>query len=228
MITERARLRTRSRSSDISADALLSRERLFDNTGNACTPSAYRRHSRIALAAAAIIAPLVIMINELNKVSKIQARKELSAQAERAAKLCIEKPADKCGDVNESLLSIDTKNKLNTSRLNFRYQIEKKAAHGSLSKEEAGDINALYGPCKQFVGDVMGRDPKTMRSDYSDRNSGVVGISYTRDSDFSEWKYECRTEGPYIYWRTVDSLGPESGSGRWRNEDRRPISQYRS
>ena len=78
--------------------------------------------------------------------------------------------------------------------------------------------------CKRFVGDLMGRDPAIMQTDYE--GDGVVGISYVRADDGKQWKYECEINGTDIIWRGVDISGPGEGPGRWRTEDAKPVSLY--
>lgn len=78
--------------------------------------------------------------------------------------------------------------------------------------------------CKQLVGDAMGRDPSIMLTDQATTEN--VSISYIREDDSKEFKYQCKEEGGNIIWRGVDIFRPGDGPGRWRNEDARPISTF--
>lgn len=83
--------------------------------------------------------------------------------------------------------------------------------------------DALASQCKDLVGDIMGRSPSSMSTDYFRPGLNLVGISYIRSSDGKLWKYECTSDGSSIVWRGVDIFGPGEGHGRWREEDRRSL-----
>ena len=78
--------------------------------------------------------------------------------------------------------------------------------------------------CKQLIGDVMGRDPGSMIADQV--SADITSISYVRDDDAKEFKYQCKEEEGDIIWRGVDIFGPGEGPGRWRNEDARAITSF--
>ena len=69
--------------------------------------------------------------------------------------------------------------------------------------------------CKQLIGDVMGRDPGSMSTDKV--STDIVSISYIREDDAKEFKYQCKEKDSDIIWRGVDIFGPGEGPGRWRN-----------
>jgi hypothetical protein len=82
----------------------------------------------------------------------------------------------------------------------------------------------IPGKCKAFIASLMGRPAETMSYQYpSDGDMSMVFVSYMRD-DGTVWKYQCKTDGQTIVWRGVDVDGPGSGPGRWREEDRVPLS----
>jgi hypothetical protein len=79
--------------------------------------------------------------------------------------------------------------------------------------------------CKAFIGKLMGRPTETMIAQYPPGESKniMAFVHYERD-DGTIWRYQCLTDGETIVWRGLDIDGPGSGPGRWREEDRVPIS----
>ena len=57
-------------------------------------------------------------------------------------------------------------------------------------------------------------------------STDIISISYIREDDAKEFKYQCKEKDGDIIWRGVDIFGPGEGPGRWRNEDARPISSF--
>ena len=79
--------------------------------------------------------------------------------------------------------------------------------------------------CKQLVGDIMGRNPESMRTDKTSK--GITSISYIRADDGKKFKYQCKGEGGNIIWRGVDLFRPGGGPGRWRYENAKAISSFK-
>ena len=78
--------------------------------------------------------------------------------------------------------------------------------------------------CKALISGLMGRPVEIMTALHPfDGDEAIAFVSYERD-DASVWKYQCKTDGRTIVWRGVDIDGPGSGPGRWREEDRVPLS----
>ena len=95
------------------------------------------------------------------------------------------------------------------------------------SPEERGDVGRnfeLGEACKKYIGGIMGRPVSSIRVDYEEDGGSLIGVSYIRESDNKQWKYECTSEGDNIIWRGVDIFEPGEGPGRWRTEDAKPIS----
>jgi hypothetical protein len=82
----------------------------------------------------------------------------------------------------------------------------------------------IPGQCKVFIASLMGRPVEKLSYQHpSYGDMSMVFVSYMRD-DGTAWKYQCKTDGQTIVWRVVDVDGPGSGPGRWREEDRVPLS----
>ena len=106
---------------------------------------------------------------------------------------------------------------------------EKIATEKRLAKEAALDgerIALLPGICRKYIGEVMGREPASMSTDYERNGEKIVGISYIRQDDGKLFKYECTINGETIVWRGVDIFRQGEGPGRWRNEDAKPLSSF--
>jgi len=93
----------------------------------------------------------------------------------------------------------------------------------TVPSEKVSQVYDIPLQCKQLVGDIMGRDPGSMSTDYRSEAGELVGISYVRQDDGKTFKYECGVEDSNLVWRGVDIDGPGSGPGRWRYEDQRPL-----
>lgn len=97
---------------------------------------------------------------------------------------------------------------------------EKKAKESNNAKA----MELLPEKCKRYIGELMGRDPASMTSDYTRPEEKIVGISYARQDDGKRFKYECIINGESIVWRGVDIFSEGEGPGRWRNEDAKGLS----
>jgi hypothetical protein len=70
----------------------------------------------------------------------------------------------------------------------------------------------------------MGRPVEIMTAQYpSEGDPSMAFVSYIRD-DGTIWKYQCKTDGQTMVWRGVDIFSPGGGPGRWREEERVPLS----
>lgn len=168
---------------------------------------------------------LISLIQTKNDSDKRSARAALEAQATKKAEACIDSPSkDECLTIDPKLLSVDVSSRLKAALLKNSYS---KSLESSQSQSQASTISFdLYQACKNYIGEVMGRKPSIMASDYLDRSRNIVGISYSRPSDRKTFKYECRIDGQSITWRGVDIFRPGEGPGRWRLEDSRPVARY--
>jgi hypothetical protein len=61
----------------------------------------------------------------------------------------------------------------------------------------------------------MGRDVNTIS--VTRFRDGETDVEYIRPDDQSVWKIRCKVEGDRVIWRGIDSFGPGSGLGRWRD-----------
>lgn len=96
------------------------------------------------------------------------------------------------------------------------------------SRPPANKTLDIPGKCKALISNLMGRPVDIMASQYpSGGDTNMAFVSYMRN-DGTTWKYQCKTDGSTIVWRGVDIDGPGSGPGRWRNEDRVPLSSLQS
>lgn len=91
---------------------------------------------------------------------------------------------------------------------------------------DAEELALLPEKCKKYIGEIMGRDPGSMTTDYERNAEKIAGISYTRQDDGKLFKYECTINVDSIVWRGVDLFRQGEGPGRWRNEDARPLSSF--
>lgn len=89
---------------------------------------------------------------------------------------------------------------------------------------DAEELALLPEKCKKYIGEIMGRDPGSMTTDYERIAEKIAGISYTRQDDGKLFKYECTINGDSIVWRGVDLFGQGEGPGRWRTEDAKALS----
>ena len=48
---------------------------------------------------------------------------------------------------------------------------------------EAEELALLPEKCKKYIGEIMGRDPGSMTTDYERNAEKIAGISYTRQDD---------------------------------------------
>jgi hypothetical protein len=90
--------------------------------------------------------------------------------------------------------------------------------------EPKSQVKNLSTKCKNYIGEIMGRSPESMSVDHEEDPGRLVGISYIRDDDGKQFKYECKTDGTSIVWRGVDIFAAGEGPGRWRDEDAKPVS----
>lgn len=218
-------LRATARSKDSSIETLLACEQIHLPELNKSNLVFTHRHSKTAFILIATALPLgaIGLIAGNNK--KIESQKIARKEAETLAEECIKVPYRDCSSLNESLLRLSTKHRLEMARVNYLYNLEKRPETKSLSYEEKSNIISLYRPCKKYIGEVMGRDPQDMNSDYANQALRVVGISYVRGGDGTVWRYECKSDGKNIYWRTANGTGAGQDLGRWRTEDSRPLLQ---
>ena len=78
--------------------------------------------------------------------------------------------------------------------------------------------------CKSLISSTMGRPVEIMTAQYpSEGDPSMAFVSYIRD-DGTIWKYQCKTDGQTMVWRGVDIFSPGGGPGRWREEERVPLS----
>jgi hypothetical protein len=210
---------------DDSAEAVIEKEKAYAPAASV-RPVVSRDQLKNIFISLSVVFSLAFLALYALSAHKYESRKRLALEAEKLASKCIENPSRDCSSLDESLLSVITRSRLSSSRVNYSDSLEKKSAKGVLSDTEKRLTVSLYGPCKAYIGDVMGRNPDEMTSDYVNQESGVVGISYIRSTDGTRWKYECKSDGANIFWRTIDAFGPNQGAGRWRNEDSRPLSLY--
>lgn len=89
---------------------------------------------------------------------------------------------------------------------------------------EAEELALLPEKCKKYIGEIMGRDPISMTTDYERNAEKIAGISYIRQDDGKLFKYECTINGDSIVWRGVDLFRQGEGPGRWRTEDAKALS----
>jgi hypothetical protein len=75
-----------------------------------------------------------------------------------------------------------------------------------------------------LIGSLNGHDPSIIKVDKIE--GGIAQVSYNRPSDGTGWTSQCRAEGDRIIWRAVDSLGPGSGVGRWREHPDDEVTRF--
>ena len=218
-------LRATARSNDTSIETLLASERIHLPEVNKSNLVVAHRHSKAVFILLATALPLGVIGLIVGNNKKIEGQKIASKEAEKLAEECTKVPYRDCSSLNESLLRLDTKHRLKMARVTYLYNLEKRSETKSLSYEEKANIASLYRPCKKYIGEVMGRDPQDMNSDYTNQSLRVVGISYVRGGDGTVWRYECKSDGTNIFWRTVNGTGAGQEPGRWRTEDSRPLLQ---
>jgi len=89
---------------------------------------------------------------------------------------------------------------------------------------QAGSDSDLGNICRAAVAAIMGRDIKIMKLDQV--HAGIAQVSYTRPSDHTQWKNQCRVEQDRVIWRTIDAFGPGSGPGPWRSRPEDEVIRF--
>jgi hypothetical protein len=105
-----------------------------------------------------------------------------------------------------------------------RFYAELIAEKKANAQKIAEAMEELPSKCKKYIGELMGREPSSMTTNYENPSDSIVGISYARQDDGKIFKYECTTKDGSIIWRGIDIFYEGEGAGRWRTEDARPIS----
>ena len=127
----------------------------------------------------------------------------------------------------KSVIDVTAENDKYCGDLRSRLLTEKAAQDAADTKkeeEEQAFATILPDKCKTYIGDIMGRSPSSMNTDYTASNPPIAGISYIRPDDNTRFKYECTIQDGNIVWRGVDIYEPGGGPGRWRDEDAKPLS----
>ncbi len=142
-----------------------------------------------------------------------------------------------CNDVNRDKLEPDLRFKFDKFIKERDQGVENAQSKRSKQKEiiaekrsagkaalDAEELALLPEKCKKYIGEIMGRDPGSMTTDYERNAEKIAGISYTRQDDGKLFKYECTINGDSIVWRGVDIFRQGEGPGRWRSEDAKAFS----